>query len=76
MRLNAQITVGALACLGLALLSGSASADWQKTAMLLASDGESWDEFGYTVALSGDDAAIGAWAEGDGVAELVPGLAV
>lgn len=38
----------------------SADGAWQRTAKLIASDGESMDLFGYSVSLSGDDALVGA----------------
>lgn len=34
---------------------------WSETAKLTASDGASFDTFGYSVALSGDTAIVGAW---------------
>ncbi|NEO97557.1 MAG: hypothetical protein F6K58_02360 [Symploca sp. SIO2E9] len=41
---------------------------WEETQKLLASDNKASDYFGYSVAISGDRAIVGAFAEGTGVA--------
>src|SRR5258706_14061388 len=46
------------------LLESSSSAQCQRQ-KLLASDGEAYDHFGWSVAVSGDWAAVGAYEEGD-----------
>ncbi len=38
----------------------SGPGNWQKVAKLTASDGAAWDSFGYSVAISGDKAIVGA----------------
>jgi hypothetical protein len=38
---------------------------WIEEQKLLASDGEVWDEFGYSVSVSGDIAVIGAYSDDD-----------
>ncbi|HEV8111995.1 MAG TPA: hypothetical protein VGR31_04415 [Planctomycetota bacterium] len=47
-----------------ALLESSSLAQCQRQ-KLLASDGETYDRFGWSVAISGDWAAVGAYEEGD-----------
>ncbi len=53
---------------------------WDEVAKLTASDVERQDEFGYSVAISGDTAVVGAWREDAGGAEAgaayVFGLAI
>jgi hypothetical protein len=45
--------------------SGAANAEWQRQPKLFASDGESWDFFGSSIAVSGDCMVIGANRDGD-----------
>ncbi|MEZ4224258.1 MAG: FG-GAP repeat protein [Polyangiaceae bacterium] len=58
---NDDLDVGA----GAAYVFERTGASWSQQAKLLASDGAVSDEFGYSVALSGDTALIGAWLDQD-----------
>jgi len=52
---------------GILLLSALpvAAQTWEQEVKLLANDGETGDEFGFAVAISGDTALIGAWGDDD-----------
>jgi Leucine-rich repeat (LRR) protein len=39
--------------------------NWSEVAKLTASDGAAWDQFGYSVSISGDYAVVGAWGDED-----------
>jgi hypothetical protein len=69
MSLRLRTSVCALLTCSLALLLASASAQAQltlnETDKLLASDGAANDYFGWSVAITGDTAVIGAWGDAD-----------
>lgn len=54
-------TVNGHSAQGAAYLFSYSNGNWNEVAKLLASDGDSFDNFGYSVALSGNAALIGAW---------------
>jgi len=58
-------TVGAIAGQGSAYVFARSGTTWAQQARLTASDGASGDWFGYSVALSGDTALVGAYADID-----------